>query len=214
MFLFGHIGITMAAIYLLAVALSSLKKNSGHYGLLVKELDFRLVVITAMLPDIIDKIVGMVILKEEIANGRIYSHTILGFTIISICLFIAVKLRTDKTVKTALYILPLWIHLVLDRMWENLHTLFWPSRGFSFPKLDIEFSDYFPMLVSEPYIFLGEILGIVVILFLFIKHRLLNPKRFVSFIRSGILATEAEDYKVRIHNSDSDSCGKNRGSVR
>jgi hypothetical protein len=44
---------------------------------LQKIIDYRLVLIASILPDIIDKPLGGVILKESVGNGRIYAHTFL-----------------------------------------------------------------------------------------------------------------------------------------
>lgn len=188
MFLLGHIGISLGIVYSLA-SLSPLRKKGNSGTSFTGNIDFRLVIIAAILPDIIDKIVGMIILKDEISNGRLFMHSMVIIGIFTICLIILSRIKFDRVLKTLFYISPIWIHLLLDRMWEDPHTLFWPIFGTSFPRLDVEFTDYFTMLFSDLYIFVGEILGILVIITLFIRHRLFIGNSLYCFLKDGKLRT-------------------------
>lgn len=191
MFILGHIGITIGIIYLLAYYIHSRKIKGNPSASLAENIDFRIVIIAAMLPDIVDKIVGMIIFKDEISNGRLFTHSLLIVGTISIWLFFMAKLKYGHHFKMLFYISPIWIHLLLDRMWEEPHTLFWPIFGTSFPKLDIEFTDYFTILISNPYTFVGEILGIVIITTLLIQHRLFIRTHLFNFLKDGKLKIQA-----------------------
>ncbi|MEE9152339.1 MAG: metal-dependent hydrolase [Thermoplasmata archaeon] len=187
MFLFGHIGMTIGIVYLLVWMIHNKIGNDGANQISVSNIDFRMVAIAAMVPDIIDKVVGMIILKEEISNGRLFTHSSVIIGIISICLFVVARVKLSHRLKILYCVSPLWIHLLLDRMWEEPHTFFWPIFGTSFPRLDIEFSDYFSILLSNPYVFVGELLGILIIVTLFIRHRLFIGLRFYDFLKDGKL---------------------------
>lgn len=187
MFPLGHIGITVGVVYVLASLFSSRQGRDNQNVSLVGDIDFRIVIIASMVPDIIDKIVGMVILKEQISNGRIFTHSIVIIGIISICLFLIDRKRFGPSLKPLFYISPLWIHLFLDSMWEDPYTLFWPLFGTSFPRLDMEIGDFFTILLTEPYVYLTEILGTLIITILFIRHRLFIKTRFLSFLKDGKL---------------------------
>ncbi len=67
MFIFGHIGITLGIFYLLNTLFS---KNS-----FLATVPY--IVIGSLLPDIIDKPLGRIILAETIGSGRIFAHTLL-----------------------------------------------------------------------------------------------------------------------------------------
>lgn len=187
MFIFGHVGITVGVVYLFAFLFFK-GKRTWFAG----DIDFRLVIVAAMLPDIVDKLVGMVLFKEEISNGRLFTHSIFVIGIISILIFIAVRIKYGPTLKTLLYVPPIWMHLILDRMWEEPDTLFWPLFGAGFPKLDIEVGDYFSILLSEPYILAGEILGALIIVALVIRHRVYTKTNILGFLRDGRLKERSD----------------------
>lgn len=190
MFLIGHIGISIGIIYLLVWVISSRLSKDNPGKLSLWGIDFRIVIIAAILPDIIDKIIGMMILKDEISNGRLFTHSIVIVGIFSIMLLTLMKIRIRRGFNILFYITPVWLHLLLDRLWEDPPTLFWPLLGTSFPKLDVDISDYFTILLSEPYIFIGEILGAAIIVVLFIRHRLFIGAHFANFLKRGTLKNE------------------------
>ena len=187
MFLLGHIGITIAIICLLTFLIAKYQSKIPKQTTFSMDIDFRIVIIAAIFPDIIDKIVGMIIFKEEIGSGRIFTHSMLVIGVISIFSIILYRLNFGHFLRTLFYISPLWIHLLLDRMWETPKVLFWPTFGISFPRVDVEFSDFFTILVSNPYILTGEILGSLIIFTIIIRYRLYVKERFFNFIKNGKL---------------------------
>lgn len=187
MFILGHIGITIGIIYLLAYYIHSRYKKENPSASFAENIDFRVIIIAAMLPDIVDKIVGMIIFKEEISNGRLFTHSIVITGIFSILLLVFIKINSGHILKSLFYISPVYIHLLLDRMWEDPPTLLWPLLGTSFPRIDIEISDYFTILLSDPYILVSEFLGILIILTLLVRYRLFIRERFFNFLKNGKL---------------------------
>ncbi len=187
MFLLGHIGITLGIIFLMAWIIYSRFSKDKPKKSFVSDIDFRIVVIAAILPDIIDKVVGMILFKDEIANGRLFTHSALIIGMLSLCILILAKIQFKNKLYTLYYIPPLWIHLILDRMWETPRTLFWPLFGTDFPKLEIEISNYFTMLFTEPYIFIGEIVGSLIIITLVVRFRLFTKRSITGFLKDGKL---------------------------
>jgi len=72
-------------------------------------------------------------------------------------------------------------------MWLDPHTLFWPLLGWSFakgpPDLVIWIQDIFAGLISEPSVYIPEIIGAVV-LSIFIKE-VICLRSVGSFIKRG-----------------------------
>jgi hypothetical protein len=135
----------------------------------------------------VDKTVGMILFKEEISNGRLFTHSIVIIGLISFCLFSYAVVQYGHKIKPLFYIFPIWIHLLLDRMWDETSTLFWPLYGTGFPKIEFEFSDYWTHMISDPYVLTGEILGVAVIIAIIARYKLYTKTRIMGFLRDGKL---------------------------
>jgi hypothetical protein len=61
MFIFGHIGITLGIAFII-------------FQFVLPRIGIRL---GAILPDLIDKPIGRILLGESVANGRLFGHTLL-----------------------------------------------------------------------------------------------------------------------------------------
>ena len=153
MLLFGHIGITLGIFYLIE-----------EYSAV--KVDYRLVVFASLLPDIIDKLIGRVILP--IGNGRLIGHTLLFVLILTLI-----------SVRRNLLPLPIasFIHLLEDQMWMYPTTLFWPLLNSNFSTGEhTSFQEYITELLRqyEPslsYTFISEVIGLAVILVFLIKRK-------------------------------------------
>ena len=89
----------------------------------------------AVLPDLVDKPLGHLILGEEIGNGRIFLHTLL-FLLIAVTIGLCALLRKRSPHLVALGV-GVGSHQVLDLMWEQPREWFYPLLG-SFTPLDHE----------------------------------------------------------------------------
>jgi len=171
MLLFGHIGVTLAVFIVLGLLDPQIKTI----------IDPKYLVIGSLLPDIIDKPVGMVIFSSILANGRIIGHTLL-FSI-SILLIGLYLYDERKDIRILSLTSGTFFHLMEDQMWGDPRTLFWPLFGWSFPKDSIDrsgleyllalFSESFHPQFTESYI--PEILGIgvtVVLALYWLKNKL------------------------------------------
>ena len=121
------------------------------------------------MPDLLDKLLGMVIFSSILANGRIIGHTLLlSASILLIGLYLYDKRRDVRILSLAA---GFFFHLMEDQMWGDPRTLLWPLLGWSFPKDSIDrtgleyllflFNQSFHPQFSESYI--PEILGMVVV---------------------------------------------------
>lgn len=133
------------------------------------EVDFRLVILGSMFPDMVDKPVGMFIFANFIANGRIYTHTLLfNLILVTIGIYFLIK---RKRVNFFIFGLSSCFHLLLDEMWLTPRTLFWPLYGWDFPREDIShwWENIFQVLCSNPRVYVPEIIGIIILLGIGIK---------------------------------------------
>ncbi len=212
MLLLGHPGITLGAGVLLAAAFTArhhpkVKENEttgspGHSSKHVLSplnnpsqrasswltslgnfIDIRLLFVGAMLPDIIDKPIGHLLLRETLNNGRIFGHTLLFLVLVSAVVFYLYK-RYSRTWLLA-FSFGTSMHLLLDQMWRVPQTLFWPFYGFAFPKRDI--SDWlekiFHSLGTDPQTYIPELVGGAIIIWF--ARVLLRRGKIYAFFRYG-----------------------------
>ena len=122
MLLFGHIGVTVGVFFGLSFFIPQLRTI----------LDPTYLVIGSLLPDLIDKPLGMIIFSSTIANGRTIAHTLL----FSFILFLTGLYLYDKRGDLKVLILASCsiFHLMEDQMWSSPRTLFWPLPRMAFPQ--------------------------------------------------------------------------------
>ncbi len=192
MLLFGHLGLTYAA--------AAAADKGGLKGKLEKfnrHIDYRLVFIGAILPDLIDKLVIFLIADGSIHSGRIFAHSLLFILLLAgIGWRIWRKSRQPWLLTLAACSL---IHLILDSMWLYPNTLFWPVYDLSMVQspegiltaltkiTSREFNSVsvlsLTQALSNPFIGIPELIGLVISAALFI--RLLVKKQLKAFLKTG-----------------------------
>ena len=182
MLLFGHAGITLGAATLLGGAAKSRDNRTSWFTLLSHYLDIRLLLVGSFLPDTIDKPIGEYIFKGTFNSGRIFSHTLLFFILLS-----AIGFYLYKRYRHA-WMLPLaagvFTHLLFDEMWLAPRTLFWPLLGFAFEEgISDWLSNIFRELLSNPAVYIPEAVGLAIMLWF--SMALVKRKRVGTFIKYG-----------------------------
>ena len=146
-------------------------------------LDYRLLLVGSMLPDIIDKPLGMWLLRESLSNGRIFGHTLFFAGLLAVVgLYLYLRRRRVGALCLALGTVA---HLILDEMWLTPSTLFWPLRGLSFEQMDIEgwLPGILNSLVTEPTVYVPEIIGVILLALFF--GRIICYGKLTNFLRNG-----------------------------
>ena len=175
MLLLAHTGITLAVTRVVEKAIVC--RGIRNFPDLI---DYRLVLVGSMLPDIIDKPLGGIILKESLGNGRIYSHTLLFLLfLLGIGLFFWCKYKLSCFLVLAGASL---FHHILDGMWLSPVTFLWPALGWSFKKGDPEnwLLHWMKCLFNDPHVYVPEIIGGIIILYFGVK--LISQKNLLEFI--------------------------------
>jgi inner membrane protein len=207
MFVLGHTGIALGATVLLngilPKSISRLKRSleplpevnpASNYprGRLTSwltslgdRIDIRLLLIGSLLPDIIDKPVGVYLFRGVFNSGRIFGHTLLFLIVIGAVGFFLYRSYGRKW----LLVLSLgtFLHLITDEMWLDREILLWPLYGFAFPEMGIADwrQEMWRRLFAVPGIYIPEIVGgVILVLFVWVVVR--NRKVF-AFIRDGKL---------------------------
>jgi len=150
---------------------------------LANRVDIRILFIGSLLPDIIDKPVGRYIFSDIYGHGRIFAHTLLFFIVITVAGLLLYKYRRR------IWLLTLasgtFMHLILDEIWYNPRTLFWPFLGFTFERSDLTdwLLNILHSLISDPAVYVSEAAGLAVLLWFGLA--LVRRKKLGVFIRYG-----------------------------
>jgi inner membrane protein len=187
MLLFAHTGLTLGAAVIVAGSAKNYRLKSGNRGswltALSGYLDIRLLLIGSLLPDIIDKPLGLFFLRDSLGNGRIYTHTLLFFVLITAAGMLLYKLR--HTTWMLVLSAGTLTHLLMDQMWLTPKTFFWPFLGLEFDRIEVThwISNIFEGLRTYPQIYIPELIGFVVIIWF--GFVLVFRKQMLDFIRHG-----------------------------
>ncbi|MFC1908803.1 metal-dependent hydrolase [Chloroflexota bacterium] len=205
MLVFGHTGITLGVAIFLAGVLrrnrlpvtiesEAEEPSSGHSRLvanrkasglthLINLIDTRLILIGALLPDIIDKPVGQFFFRETFNNGRIFGHTLI-FLIMVTAVGIYLYRRNSRTWLLTLSFGTI-THLLLDQMWLNSKTLFWPLLGLSFERGEVDnyVLSIFQTLLTNPIVYITELVGLAVLIWFF--WTIFRRRKIYSLIKYG-----------------------------
>ncbi len=191
--LFAHTGITLGMAWgadkLRSRGVISLEEGrsrlaSSRTGVITRLVDFRLALVGSMLPDIIDKPIGIYIFTGTFSNGRIYAHTLLFFLV----LFLIGLFRYIRAGGIGMLVLAICsgFHLVLDQMWLEPKTLLWPLFGLNFPRGDMEnwLEHILHALVAEPSVYVPELVGFLILAAFGIA--LIRSRSVFMFLRRGV----------------------------
>ncbi|NVM44905.1 MAG: metal-dependent hydrolase [Candidatus Lokiarchaeota archaeon] len=130
-------------------------------------------IVGSLLPDIIDK----PLLFMNLGSGRGISHTILFILISFMILHLIVKKKTDISV---LFLLGMVFHLILDLPEV---PLFFPFISYEFILIEVPLELWLYTLFNDPTVYLTEIAGFLILIFILINNRLFNRKDIVNFLK-------------------------------
>lgn len=163
MLLFAHLGLTLAA------------------GRLMRWVNLAFLVLGSMLPDIIDKPLGILIFGTA-EQGRTFSHTLMFLMVLATS---AIYLKDVRLASVSVGVLA---HLVLDSMWGSPIILFWPLLGNFPPAQDLGVIDYFQTLLNglrNPMVWVPEVLGLSELIFFAFESRHVIVSRWQNLVATG-----------------------------
>jgi hypothetical protein len=143
----------------------------------------RILIIGSLLPDIIDKPVGIAFFPDSFSSGRIFCHSLLfivPITLVGLYLY-------KRWTKTWLLVLSFgsFMHLLLDRIWRAPATMFWPFYGSSFETEDLTYwtERLLYGLIRNPQILIPELIGAVILIWFAVV--LIYRKKILAFLKYG-----------------------------
>jgi membrane-bound metal-dependent hydrolase YbcI (DUF457 family) len=163
MLLFAHLGFTLAA------------------GRLMRWVDLTFLALGSMLPDIIDKPLGLLVFGTA-EQGRTFCHTLLFLMVLAA---LAIYLKNVRMASISVGVLA---HLVLDSMWESPVILFWPLLGNFPPAQVLGILDYFQTLLyalRNPMVYVPEGLGLLYLIFFAFESRQVIAARWRNLVNTS-----------------------------
>ena len=101
---------------------------------LAEQIDYRLVMFGALLPDLIDKPLGWVLFRDHFdANGHLYGHTgLFALMLLLPGIYLVARRNDPRLLSIAVAVIS---HFVVDPVNHSPGTLFWPLLGTDFPEV-------------------------------------------------------------------------------
>lgn len=208
MFIFGHIGITTGIVKAWDILVPGTRTGNGRWPHSGSEtaatisryrlrlagslneirsrtgsIDYRVVALGSLLPDVIDKPLWLWAIGGVSLSGRGYAHTLLFNLALLAGGLVVIRYRKSWLLLISLSSL---MHLIFDRMWRSPARIFWPLLG----PLPVEettgwLSNIVRVLLTQPEVYIPEIIGLVIVLLF--AYKTVTRKRVTGFIRNGVI---------------------------
>lgn len=195
----GHAGLALAAAYSIQSLINKLRSPRQRRAALAASpnaaagtpaniarpnlaLDYRLVILGSLLPDIIDKPLAFWLAPELVNHAtRSIGHTLLfNAALLSVALFLGQRIGYGRPLTLAL---ASFSHLLLDSIWQNPVTLWWPLYGWQFPMGTTTLDEWMRFMTSFRIRSLPEMLGLVSLSWFAI--RVIWRRSAFQFIKTG-----------------------------
>lgn len=159
-----------------------------------RRIDYRAVLLGAVLPDLIDGLADVFV--YEGTSGRGAAHSLLVVVLVAV-----VVLGFGGARRLAVFGIPVgWLlHLVGDGMWNAPRTFLWPAFGTAFSDAPAE--PYSWDLLTDPLAHLStwgaEAAGALLLAWFWVAFGLGHGDRFRQFLRDGALRAWEPDREAR-----------------
>ncbi|MCK5772700.1 MAG: metal-dependent hydrolase [Thermoplasmata archaeon] len=129
-----------------------------------RNIDLKVLLLGAVLPDLIDKPLGHILLPGN--NGRIIAHTLL-FSVLLLLIGLAWKSALPLSLGVSM-------HQLLDSIYLSPESSLWPILG-PFPSTDFHISSWLDSL-TDPYIIVTELAGLAILIVVFTRSHVGKTK--------------------------------------
>jgi hypothetical protein len=193
--LFGHTGIALGIVKTYENLTQRFCSSEDEV-----KIDYRYVLIGAMLPDFIDKPLVMILSSVPVHSARSIAHSI-TFALFLLVLSV-IFLKSFKSTKFLVLTVCCYIHLALDKIWLYPKVFLWPlhllksknqsittvSKGvidkIENAYISVKEINWFSVY-AKPEIYISEVIGLIFIVYYFIK--LMKKSKLKTFLVKGEL---------------------------
>lgn len=167
--LFWHAGATIAV---------------ARYTFRDDRMDLRMLLLGALLPDLIDTPIGL-LFYDRLGAVRLFTHGL----ILAALVMVAVVLSTRRGRPRKLWMplaIGLLFHLLLDAMWLDPETLWWPLLGLSFTPAEVSSAgSYIASVLTDWKVWVAEGVGLMYLVYLWRASQLSDRDVRRRFIADG-----------------------------
>ncbi len=168
MYPLAHIGFSLGIIKLLR-----------NYRI-IHILDLRFVIIGSLLPDLIDKPIGLVL---NISGRGVFHSLIFILFLYSLLRF---RFSEKKLVLNSLLYGSI-AHIFLDRVFLDLKIFLWPLLGFKISYSVVDVNYYFLAVFNSLYVQITEFMGLMILVSFILVYGLYRKDNIITFILEGSL---------------------------
>ncbi len=133
--------------------------------------DYRLAVVGALLPDLVDGPLG----------GARVLHTVVAAVVVLMGVMLLTRNRRQARRHWLAVPIGMFVHLVADAMWARTETFWWPAFGWDLPGRLPAFDHGVAVVVVE------ELVGAALLAWSWRRFRLYDPEIRSTFFRTGHL---------------------------
>ncbi|HYI45672.1 MAG TPA: metal-dependent hydrolase [Actinomycetota bacterium] len=148
-------------------------------------IDYRFILIGAILPDVVDGVLALVGITGVAGRGA--AHSLLTTTVVAV--LIVLFFRGQRRLSLVGVPVGWLIHLVCDGMWQAPRTFLWPLFGTGFSAQPPE--PYSWSVITDPLAHLGtwggELIGVALLAWFWVAFSLGEEGRFRRFLKDGHL---------------------------
>lgn len=151
-------------------------------------MDLRFVILGALLPNLIDKPLGSILLTEQLGSSRVYAHTLAAPVIVLLVVMLATRRGTSR--RRSWLGLPIgWLlHVFLDGQWLDPEAFWWPFLGHDFPAMgEPGLWDVLLAHLTSPVSLVTEAVGLAYVVVIYRRARLGDPAPRQAFLTKGTI---------------------------
>lgn len=147
-------------------------------------MDLRMLLLGALLPDVIDTPVGL-LFYSRLHSVRLVTHGLLLAALVMVAVVMSTRRGRPRKMWMPLAI-GLLLHILLDAMWLDPETLWWPLLGWSFsPAGPATVGGYVGAVLGDWKVWLGEVVGLGYLAYLWSAARLSDAEQRARLWRTG-----------------------------
>lgn len=148
-------------------------------------MDLRWLAVGSLLPDLVDKPFGSVLFNETFGTHRLWAHALVFPALLLVATLVVTTRGSRWRAALIALVIGSTVHLLLDGVWTDPETFWWPVFGLDFPQVpDSAIGPLLRRMVQSPLMWAGEAVGLAYLIYLWRRH-LSGPGEVRRFLSDG-----------------------------